>query len=300
MDRMSERRPDTTDSSGDQPRPTPYEMVFAPAIFEEERFPAIAEEAAEREVDVTDPERFIMLGSVGDLLHRISPEEAPGSAVEQHGRLLFHAFHFWQAERRLYRLSEPLARQLVERTPAIGEWELTPPHPAGYLQFPRNLFWSRVEESATPEPVDGLFWTMIGEEDPAEPPYARIDALLVLGMRPDRPGFGVIPVGKVLEAGGRGHWAEADARPDGPDFGNILPGGELDALHALITPAEVLKFLSLLFWYVAEHPGAVGEPETAGPESPPDAEESAQGPPAAGRSRQVFRRIDSVDPDGNG
>ncbi len=120
---------------------------------------------------------------------------------------------------------------------------------------------ARVAASAPAEPADGLFWTMVGREDPAIPPYERLDALLALGLRSDRPGLSVIPVAARL-TGGPGHWADLRARaaapdaPASPDFGNVLPGGELGGLHSLVNEAEVLKLVSLLFRQAA-NPGAV-------------------------------------------
>jgi hypothetical protein len=250
------------------PGPTPYELVFGDGAVETEHFPGFQEEAEERGVDAADPERFVMLASVGALLRDLladpeSPEAAAAggaSAIHQAGLLLFHGFHFWRFGKRVYFLEPELARKLVDATPAVGEWELTPPHPAGYLQLPRNLFWSRIDEGTPPEPVDGFFWSLIGEEDASAPPYRRLDLLLVLGARAGRPGFSVIPVAMPLQ-GQPGHWAAAKARPEGRDFGNILPGGELEDLRALVTEPEVLKLVSLIFWYAAAHPGAEGPVE---------------------------------------
>lgn len=264
-------------TSGDRPRLTPYELVFGAEAFERERFPAILDEAEGREVGTADPARFLMLGTVAQLIEQILPEEAPGAAVEPYGRLLFHAFQFWRFDRFLVVLQKALARRLVEAPRPIGEWEMLPPHPAGYLQLPRHLFWSRVEPNATPEPVDGIFWSMVGRDDPTEPPYARLDALLVLGMRPDRPGLSVVPVSEAADGELRGHWGDADARPDGHDFANILPGGELDELHALVTPGEVLKLLSRAFHHAAVRPGALGEPEAGGESAAPGADEAGAG-----------------------
>lgn len=277
--------------SDDAARLTPYEVVFGASVFEEEKFPGIREEAGERGVDPAESERFLMLGSVGRLLGRMLPEDAPGQTIEQYGRLLFQAFNFWRFDRQLFVLESAPARRLTERPPRIGEWEIVPPHPAGYLQLPRHLFWARTEEEANPEPVDGIFWTMVGEEDPMVPPFRRLDLVVAMGLRPDRPGLSVIDIGEDL-TGGPGHWGDGDARPDGRDFGNILPGGELEALHAFVTPSEVLKLTSLVFWHAAEHPEAVGDAE-------PPAEEAA--PPsghALPPSRLPHRRIRDVEEHG--
>jgi hypothetical protein len=270
---------------------TPYELAFGHPYFEEERFPAILEEAEARGVATWSPERFLLLGTVGALLRELLPEGAGGEEFERYGRLLHQAYHFWAFGRRLYVVDEGVARGLVEATPTVGSWELTSPHPAGYLRLPRHLFWSRVDEGAAPEPVDGIFWTLVGEEDPMRPPYRRLDAMLVLGMRADRPGFGTIPIGTDLVAAPLGHWADADARPEGRDFENILPGGELHRWYGLVTEGEALRLISLLFWHVAVFPGSIGGeevPSAAGPTSPREL------PPTA----LPFRRIREVGGDG--
>src|SRR5690606_40449472 len=268
---MSTERKKSADGAA---RLTPCEWGFGEAGFEDEALSALQEEVEARGVDPSSPERFLLLGTVGNLLRDLMPDGAPGGqASEQlrrYGLLLYHGYHFWRVGRRLVTVETPLLRRLVDREERVGGWELIPPHPAGYLQLPRHLVWSRVAESATPEPVDGLFWTMVGADDPELPPYPRLDLLLVLGLRPDRPGFSVVDVGVELGEPS-GHWADAEARPGGGDFENILPGGELSGLYAWITPAEVLKAFSRVAWYAAMQPDAAREDragEGEGPASP--------------------------------
>lgn len=243
-------------------RPTPYELAFGVGDFEREAFPEIRAEARGRDVDAWEPERFLQLASVGGLLRELLPADAPGAAIREAGQLLYHAYHFWEGGRRGVLLDVALARELLGPLPRIGEWELTPPAPSGYLQLPRSLLWARVDESAPAEPVDGLFWTMRALDDPAAPPYATVDTLLVLGLRPDRPGFSVVHVGAELP-GGPGHWGDLEARAPGAgdDFSSVLPGGELSGLRSIVTEAEVLKLLSRCFWYAAVHPGSLVEVE---------------------------------------
>lgn len=254
-------RPDPTRPA----RLTPYELVFEVPVIEEQYFPAIREEIQATGADADVPDRFVMLTTAGRLVHELIPdavsEEEAGERAREMGHLLFHAYQFWRFGKPVFELDEALARRLASDPPMVGAWELTPPEPAGYLQLPRNLFWSRVSDDTPPEPVDGLFWSLIGREDPKVPPYERVDVLLVLGLRPGRPGFGVIDVAGDLPGFAPGHWADVVGRPEGEDFANILPGGELDALHALTLPAEVLRLLSLVFWQVAVDPRAVVEPD---------------------------------------
>lgn len=269
---------DTTVERGGAGRLTPYEFVFGSGEFETRAFPRILGEIELRGVDVSAPERFLRLDSVTKLLRELAGD-APGVDVYgRYGALLYQAWHFWRFDRRVFTVEETLARQLVESRSAVGTWQVMPPHPAGYMQLPRHLFWARVEEGATPEPVDGFFWTMPGRDDPETPPFDRLDVLLVLGMRPGRPGFGSIPVGVELGGAPPGHWADADGRPGGEDFANILPGGELHGWYGLVTELEVLKLVSRIFRYIAVNPDALGEP--VGPAEPGEA-----GAPARGSGR---------------
>src|SRR5690606_7233406 len=155
----------------------------------------ILTEIEARGAGVLAPERFLVLESVGAVLRELAGDEAGADVYGWYGALLFQAWHSWRFGRRVLSVEETLARRLVESAAPVGRWALTPPHAAGYVRLPRHLFWARVEEEATPEPVDGFFWTMPGRDDPETPPFDRMDVLLVLGMRPGRPGFGTIPVG---------------------------------------------------------------------------------------------------------
>jgi hypothetical protein len=233
-------------------RPTPYELVFDAAF--EARFESIRDEADARGERLTAPEGFLMLGEVGALLQDLLPEgdAAAPAAIGEYGLLLYHAYQHWRFGRPLLVLDEDAARALVAWPRPLGQWELVPWEPAGYLQLPRHLFWARLNDTAAAEPVDGIFWAVIGDEDPKLPPYRRLDLLLVLGVRRDRPGFSIAAVHETWPAGQEGHWGDASARPGGDDFANVLPGGELERLLALTTPLEALKLLSRVFWYLAE------------------------------------------------
>ena len=88
-------------------------------------------------------------------------------------------------------------------------------------------------------------------------------ALAVLGIRPDRPGFSVAAVDAETPPE-EGDWSRVQARAEGEDFANLLPGGELSDLHTLLNGAEVLKLLARFFQFVAAHPEAVeAEPGVA-------------------------------------
>lgn len=251
-----------TARQSDAARRTPWEVVFAPATFEEEHFPAIAAEIEARGVPAKDPGAFVMLGSVGSLLRALRPDEdsehqASPDAVLRYGALAFQAFHFRQAGKQVYTVSEATVDALIEH-PGLGEWRFRAPGQAGYVQLPRHRIWVPAEGGGAPEPVDGFFWTGAADED-----GSRFDLLLCTGMRPGRPGIGAIDVSIALPAGPPGHWGDLDARESGPDFANVLPGGELGRLYALTNAAEALKLVSRIFWCADTRPGAVGDPVVA-------------------------------------
>lgn len=257
-------------------RETPYDLVFRQGRidFEGDRFPAIRAEADRRDVPLDDPERFVMLGSVGSLMRDMLLEEEatddagelwqalPPGAVAQMGALLYHAFRFHEAGARVHALDERAARELAA-APAANAPAAEPggaavsgthaeeprgtgpiaPAEAGYVQLPRNLFWARPDEAGAAEPLDGFFWT-IGR---------RFDVLLALGVRPRRPGFTVVPVGIELHAPGVPHdWTERKARSEGDDFANILPGGELNELLGITSAAEALRLAALCLRRLAD------------------------------------------------
>ena len=268
------------DTDAAQARLTPYELVFGAEAMDDRLFPPIAEEAEARGIPLDDPDRFLFLTSVGQLLRGIAgdPEEAPatpeaqeaaaladeaGELMRQHGRLLYHAFHFWRAGRNLLVLDPAVARALVDEAPAVGEWTLTVPSRTGYLQLPRNLFWAAPAPGMRPEPADGFFWVYSDAGSAA----AALQVLVALGLRPDRPGISVVPAEGVLDH--VSHWASERGREEGEDFRSTMPGGELDRLYSLETATEVLKLASLCFWHVSTRPESLGAQEVAAPEPGP-------------------------------
>ncbi|HUF14061.1 MAG TPA: hypothetical protein VMN78_13235 [Longimicrobiales bacterium] len=243
-------------------RDTPYELVFRRGRidFEGDRFPAVRAEAEQRGVPLDDPERFVMLGSVGALMRDMVLDEAaaddagevwqalPPEAVAQTGALLYHAFRFSEAGACVHAIEEEAARELAA-APALEETARAPradavagtaaiaaPAEAGYVQLPRNLFWARAGEAGVAEPLDGFFWAL----------GRRFDVLLALGVRARRPGFTVIPMGVELDApGAPASWADVKAREEGDDFANILPGGDLDRLLGITSAGEALRLAAL-------------------------------------------------------
>jgi hypothetical protein len=238
---------------------SPYELVFGRSIFEEVKFPEIRAEAEARGVETEIPERFLLLGSVGLLLQELIPEGAAREEFSRIGRLLYQGYHFWLHGKQHQLLSEAEVRELVRRPPAAEVWHLTPPAPAGYLQLPRNLFWARIEEGATPEAVAGFFWTVTGAAEASDPARGadaprRLELLLVLGLFPGRPGFSAIEIETTVDR--TDPFPGNGSRAEGEDFANILPGGELQDWYGLTTELEVLKLVSRCF---AELAGGEGD-----------------------------------------
>ena len=220
-----------------------------------EGFNAIAREA-DAAGALNDPARFMISQKVGGLL-RDYMNEAPSPNVAAFGPLLYHAYQYRLFGRKVLRVDEALLRELLADRAPIGDWDMVPPAPAGYLQLPRNLVWSRIVEDAHAEPVDGIFWAMAGRNDPATPPFPRLNALVILGVLPGSPRFQRDScvernTGRFAGALGR-HYVASDGR----DFDNVLPGGEYQQLFALVTHGEVLKLISRVFRYAAAHPERV-------------------------------------------
>ena len=243
---------------------TPYEMVFVTGGFEP-RLDDIRTEAVARGSDTGDPEQLMMLGEAGRLIRELVPEDADPASVLDVGRLIFHAFHFRAAGLSTYLLEPSALRPLLAEAPAdpagTQGTPASPPAAAGYLQLPRNALWARLAEDANWEAVDGVFWTTaFSSGDGSATP---VHALAVLGIRPDRPGFSVVAVDAETPPE-EGDWSRVQARAEGEDFANLLPGGELSDLHTLLNGAEVLKLLARFFQFVAAHPEAVeAEPGVA-------------------------------------
>jgi hypothetical protein len=85
--------------------------------------------------------------------------------------------------------------------------------------------------------VDGFFY-ILGD--------TRLDVLLVLGVVPNRAGFSIINIAGMLSDAAEGHFGDVQARVDGADFENVLPGGS-GRLYAITNAVEALKLVSRAF-----------------------------------------------------
>ena len=242
-------------------RRTPYELVFTEGEFESITFPRIAREAEENGVDPSEPERFEFLSVAADVVREVTPDEAPPEAIDQYRLLLFHAFNFWRAGRRLMVVETALARYLVESGTPIGGGELDLPSEALYLQLPANLFWSSISPDTPPEPIDGFFLCRSLRPDHRNELVSHLEVLVVLGIHRSRAGFSVIPLRTELDL------AIADSlvgsERTGGDFSNVLPGGEISGLYSILTTGEVLKLIASVLTYARRHPRDLVEVATA-------------------------------------
>lgn len=242
-------------------RRTPFELAFPDTGRAEALAAASLEEAGARGVDAHEPQMFATLGSVGAFLSELRGPDAPPEAVHQYAALAFHGVHFVRAGCPLFLLGAAATRRLVREAP---RHEPRPPHPSGYLQLPQHMVWVEGDEREVPESADGMFWTVT--------PAGLLHALLVTGVRPDRPGVGVIPLPEAPLADAE-RWVSAEVRGEGEgeDFASSIPGASLDELYGVRTAGEPLKLLARFFALVGAGPGhlvAHDPPSDVGPEGP--------------------------------
>ena len=236
-------------------RLTPYEIGIPGREFADRAFGDIRDEAEARGSDLTDPGAFILLGEVGRAIRGIQGEERGGDAIHRLGAFLFQAFHFHAAGERLYLLETDAARDLVERSFESYRWDGELPGDAGYLQFPRHLFWSAPGAPDHAEPLDGVFW--------AGSSGGTLSLLAALGVRASRPGISLTELPPVALRDAQA-WLTKPVRSEEADFSNTLPGGDLGGLYSVGTLGEVLKLVGRSFAYLSRVPEALG-PEETGP-----------------------------------
>jgi len=242
----------------DYARTTPWELVFESADAARSFSAAVAEESEGRGADPEVLEAFLTMGAVDHFIRGLEGATDAEGALARFGGLAYQAHHFTHAGCPLYLLSVHATRYVVEGLPP-GRPE--PPTPSGYLQFPQHLFWSSgAHGEEAPESIDGLFWTATST--------GVLHVMVVTGLRPDRPGIGVMPLppAPLQDAP---IWMEIDARGDDVDFSASLPGGELDGLYGVVSAGEVFKLLARFFAYATGVPDALDarEPHT-GQETP--------------------------------
>jgi len=239
-------------------RTTPAEILVAEGEDVTERFESIARERETSGVPEQDPLRFQTLLEVGRLLDGLLPDDAPPEAAHVYGVLAYYCFQSWRAGRGSILMTQPLARHLCAFDTVIDPPTRAPAF-AGYLQLPRNLFWVRSEQDANAEPVDGLLWEVRGEE---------VGAVLVSGVRDDRPGLGIMvasPIPWSLFADS----VHTQIRTDAADFQSTLPGGDEARLFSVETNGELYKLLGRTFSWLEGHPEEMSPLESAPEEGVP-------------------------------
>ncbi len=229
-------------------RLTPYELTFPDPETAASLSAAIGQESDGRGADASDPHAFVTMGAVTAFVNEMREADAPAGVIHEYGALTYHGIHFTRAGCPLFMMSTHVARYLVDGSPG---GDTTPPATAGYLQLPQHLFWTD-PGNGVPESVDGAFWTVSDR--------GVMRSLMVTGMRPGRPGFGILPLPDApMEDAPT--WLDVDARGTASDFSSTLPGSDMDRLYSFETSGEVLKLLARFFAYAAGVSGGlvVGE-----------------------------------------
>lgn len=231
-------------------RITPYEALLQP--LETVAWPQIREEASHRGTDTRRRDEFVLLGTVGAALRDIIPDDSPADAVDEYAELLYQAYQFWSFGTRTYVLDDVVLERLVAPDYSLEGWILAAP-PACYFQLPAQRVWARVSAESHFEPVDGCF-VVVDDTMPAPSAGAHLRALLVLGLRPERPGISLVSYRTDLDPTSPAHLADEPWRADASPFDNAIPGGERRELHAITTTSELEALILRAFHYLDTHP----------------------------------------------
>ena len=216
-------------------RVTPYELILEP--LEHDAFPEIRAEAEQRGRDALRHDDFLLLGLVGATLSSMIADDAPPEAVDQYGELLWQGYRFWAAGRRFYAFGDAVTSTLIASRYDMAGWQLAAP-PSCYLQFPNQRLWTRVALDAPFEPVDGCFVT--ADETMADgQTLVDLRILLVLGVRPERPGVSLVIEHFEIAPRDAEERAAAAWRAGEDAFSGSLPGGEKRGLRTLSTRGEL-------------------------------------------------------------
>jgi hypothetical protein len=218
-------------------------MLFGGEGLAESRFGAVRDEAREAGVDTERRDRFAQLHAVSELLRDLVPESAEPASLDRYLEILHHCFRFWHGGCRYYAFDEAAVRSIIGDAPDLTDWSPRTDHPALYVEMPRNLCWAAVVEDEPPEPVEGLFVSPRTGRSSGD-----VDILVVLGIRPNRPGFSVTELAANLEV------TSAIAEPDA--FTSDIPGADLADLYSLQRSGEVVLLLLRMLWYIETYPEA--------------------------------------------
>ncbi len=226
-------------------RKSPYEVLFGAEGLTESRFAAICDEAANAGVTSVRRDHFANLNRVRELLGDLVPDLPEPATLDRYLLILHHCYSFWEAGCHHFAFEQAAVRSVITAPPDLSGWLPRTPHPSLYLELPQNLFWAAVVDGEPPEPAEGMFVSLRGARTADE-----ADILLILGIRPDRPGFSVAELEADLTT------ARGIAEPDA--FASDLPGANLARLYSVQRPAEVVMLLLRLLWYIDTYPESVG------------------------------------------
>jgi len=201
-------------------RPTPLNLIFS--RFTGTAFPAIQRAVAERGIDPTDRDAFLLIPDAITLMRELRPEEGIGEGMDYLVALGHHAYLAWDAGSLTVPLEVADTDALLEAAaPEIRALADAPK--AYYAQFLEHQLWARVIDEEAAEPLDGCFVHST--------PAGALRVLGIFGLRPERFGF------TAVEA--TGPRPDALARPDGtPLFASTLGAGRL---HSITGGEELLE-----------------------------------------------------------
>lgn len=206
---------------------------------DEEWLQSVVNEAEANSIDLNDRDRFAGMLCMGEVLKKLVPPDATPAQIWQAAGLTFHCYHFRTTGKQTFNIEEPVLRELLSTGFVAGPIATIPPAKAGYVHLPRNRVWSQIDPESPPEAIDGFFFT--GE-----------DLLFVLGLNPGRPGFSVLPVRAAHGETSITSVAELQAREEGEDFANVLPGGNIQGHFAVTNNLEAMKLAARCFWHLAQ------------------------------------------------
>ena len=190
-------------------RPTPLSLVFSRFIAT--IFPAIQKAVAERGIESTNRDAFLLIPEAIELVRELRPEEGIGEGMDYLVALVHHAYLTWDGGSLTVPLAAAETEALLEppalQVPAPGSAPK-----AYYAQFLEHQLWARVTDGEAVEPLDGCFVHST--------PAGTLRVLGIFGLRPDRLGFTTVEA-----AGSR---PDELARPDGTLlFASTLGAGRL-------------------------------------------------------------------------
>jgi len=219
------------------PRPTPFDLVFAPIA---DRLPPLGAAAAAAGRDPLDRREFALVPEVQRLLESLQAPDLVArqpEAAEEYLTLLHTAFRFDAAGRRVVTATRAQLEPWLARLPPAAAPSI--PETACYVRLPAPWFWARRGDTEPHEPLDGMFAVTSPRGD-------EVTVLAVLGLRPERGGFTQI----TLRARPADFAAARAVRRD-PPFSPLMDGGAAAGFRSVAAGGELLTLLHLALLSVA-------------------------------------------------